>query len=122
MQVYKVEFELKEKTYILYVTETGKILESRLSYRSGRDSQFVADHIVDVPDDWQDAQSSLANMSWLTTEMLKELGAPRTVFEVNYRYTFEQGDGLIAHPNQIGDRTVVNPGEICHRSPQKALP
>jgi hypothetical protein len=110
MQVYQLTFQQKNSTFTQWIAESGKILESRHSWDHGGLGNYCIDPMVEYPDDWQDAQSSIQQMYWLTTEDLDSLGEPSRVEKVDYCYKFsEADDGMIATECQIGQRVVVRP-------------
>jgi hypothetical protein len=103
---------MENSAYSLWVTECGKILGSEMSYHNGQSSRFIVDPIVVVPDGWQDAQSSVQSLYWLTVEDAANLeGYPVQIAKVDYQYDFAT-NSLTTNPSDIGDRKVITPMEF----------
>lgn len=105
-KVYRVVKQLAHSRFTSWVTENGKVLQTALDYDNGLLGTYILDSCVDIdPVDWQDAQSSIQNLSWWT----EEDGIPQSVAEVEYNWKFDEPK---VTKNQIGDRKVVTPVEL----------
>ena len=106
--VYKIVENLDYGRFTSWVTESGKILETTSSYDNGLQSTYILDSCVDVDSaDWQDSNSSIQHLYWVTEEELKTL--PDSVAEVKYRFEFNEPAPT---RDQAGDRKVLTPLDL----------
>jgi hypothetical protein len=92
-------------SFISWVTENGKVLQTRKHFESGLESMDCIDPCVDFPEsNWGGCGSVIADLYWLFE------CEPYSVTEVEYPYTFKEPEPT---KSRIGDRKVVNPADIA---------